>query len=322
MATIRKRGKHWQAQIRKRGYPSISKTFNSHSAANTWAKTVESELERGIYLDRTLSEHTLVRDILQRYESEVIPALRGAYSEKYRLRLLDDYFGNYSLAALNTSHLATYRENRLLSVSAHSVKRELGLLNRVLKRAHFEWNIPLPFGVPKVKNPKTPSGRERRLNHNEEERLLSALDNNPIMCSVILFALETAMRRGEISNIRWSHVNLKDKTLTIPITKTDVSRTIPLSVKARNILTSLPIRIDGYIFGLRPDSISQAFHRACIKAEIEDLRFHDLRHEATSRLFEKGLNTMEVSCITGHKTLEMLKRYTHLKAQNLVKKIQ
>ena len=94
---------------------------------------------------------------------------------------------------------------------------------------------------------------------------------------------------------------------------------MPLSSRALTVLTHLPRRVDGKVWGMRADSITQAFERACSRASIENLRFHDLRHEAASRLFEKGLNPMQVAAITGHKTLQMLKRYTHLKAEDLAK---
>ena len=136
--------------------------------------------------------------------------------------------------------------------------------------------------------------------------------------SIAQFALETAMRRGELVGMRWSHLNLVKRTLRIPDTKIGEAREIPLSSRAIEILNGVPRRIDGRVFGLAANSISQAFERAAERAGIADLRFHDLRHEATSRLFERGLNPMQVAAITGHKTLQMLKRYTHLRAEDLV----
>ncbi|BBF65303.1 site-specific integrase [Acidithiobacillus sp. 'AMD consortium'] len=104
-----------------------------------------------------------------------------------------------------------------------------------------------------------------------------------------------------------------------PDSKTGDPRRVPLSSRALAVLDALPRRMDGEVWGVRADSITQAFARACHRAGIEDLRFHDLRHEATSRFFEKGLNPMQVAAITGHKTLQMLKRYTHLRAEDLAK---
>ena len=141
------------------------------------------------------------------------------------------------------------------------------------------------------------------------------------MRSLVSFAIETGMRQGEIAPMRWDHINWQCQTLKIPETKTDTPRTIPLSKKALEALRELPRCLDGVVWGLQPHSISQAFRRACRRVGIENLHFHDLRHEATSRFFEKGLNTMEVSSITGHQDLRMLKRYTHIRAESLVNRL-
>ena len=185
-----------------------------------------------------------------------------------------------------------------------------------------------------VRKPKLPQGRDRRLIDDEQIRLLNAAQAyGGEIGAIITWAIETAMRRGEIAAMRWEHLDRKDRVLLIPETKNGTPRQVPLSTVALEILSQrdplrgdgLPKRmghtahnVDGRIWGMRPDSISQAFERVCQAAGIEGLTFHDLRHEATSRLFEKGLNPMEVAAITGHKTLQMLKRYTHLKAKDLV----
>jgi len=130
------------------------------------------------------------------------------------------------------------------------------------------------------------------------------------------------MRRGELVGLKWADVDLGNRTAVLHDTKNGERRVVPLSSKAAMIIGQqqpigvLPQR-ESLVFPVRPDSVSQAFRRACSRAGLRDLRFHDLRHEATSRFFELGLSTMEVSAITGHKTLQMLKRYTHLKATEL-----
>ncbi len=144
------------------------------------------------------------------------------------------------------------------------------------------------------------------------------------------------MRRGELASMRWEHLDRKSRVLLLPETKAGEPRRVPLSSKALAVLNNQIHRIDGYVWGIRPDSITQAFERAMKSARVnyeaecnatgtepdarmcQRLRFHDLHHEATSRLFEKGLNPMEVAAITGHKTLQMLKRHTHLRAEDLV----
>ena len=204
MATITQRTCGWQVQIRRKGHPPLSKHFETRHEARQWARLIESEMDRGVFVDRSEAEQTTLGDVLQRY------------------------------------------------------------------------------------------GR--------------------LCCS-----LETAMRRGELVRMRWEQVNVAKRVLRIPDTKNGESRDIPLSSRALEILDELPRRIDGKVFGLTANSISQAFERASERAGISNLRFHDLRHEATSRFFERGLNPMQVASITGHKTLQMLKRYTHLRAEDLAK---
>ncbi len=130
------------------------------------------------------------------------------------------------------------------------------------------------------------------------------------------------MRQSELVHIRWQHIDLKRRTIFLPHTKNGDSRTVPLSTEAVAVLTGLPRGINGDLFsGVTTEAIKKAFIRAIRRTAIEDFHFHDLRHEATTRLFERGLNIMEVSSITGHKDLRMLRRYTHLKAEDLAKKL-
>jgi integrase len=154
----------------------------------------------------------------------------------------------------------------------------------------------------------------------ELDLLIDALQLTWGIQSIVLLALETGMRRSEILSLKWINIFIEDRYLLLPDTKNGDSRAVPLSSKAVNILNSLEKSSDSLFF-IKPDTVTRAFKRACIRVGLEDLRFHDIRHEATSRFFELGLNTMEVSAITGHKTLTMLKRYTHLKARDLALKL-
>ncbi len=323
MATFQKRGKAWQCQIRRKGFPPQSRTFTTKLDAQTWARQIESEIDRGVFILRTSAEKTLLREVLERYKNENFPRLaRGGKSQMANLRHLDEHLGHLSLAALDSSHVAQYRDKRSQDgVSSQTIKHELGLLNRVLKACQIDWNIPLPRGLATalVRKPSLPLGRDRRLQPGEESKLLkSASEYGGQIGLIIQFSLETAMRRGEIEKMRWDHLDFKKHVLAVPETKTKTPRKLPLSKAAIAILTALPRRIDGKVWDMALDSITGAFVRVCARAGIQDLRFHDLRHEATSRFFEKNLNMMQVAAITGHKTLSMLKRYTHLRAEDLV----
>lgn len=320
MANFRKRNNGWQAQIRKKGLPSITKTFIQKRDAVTWASTIESEINRGVYVDRSIAEQTILYYLLDRYSTDIIPSLKGVKSELSRIKHLRSHFGQFSLAQIKPNDLAEYRDKRLAVVGPQSVKHELGLLNRILKLAHNEWGYTLPSGVPAVSMPKLPQGRNRRLQGDEESILLNELRQTPVIQNIVRIAIETAMRRSEILNIKRGHINIEQRLLIIPVTKTNTPRTIPLSCRAIESIAQL-MDLLGTYSNFKADSISQAFSRACKRANIVNLHFHDLRHEATSRLFEKGLNIMEVALITGHKSLSMLHRYTHLKPESLVYKL-
>jgi integrase len=216
--------------------------------------------------------------------------------------------------------VSDYRNTRLKVVSAGTVLRELGVLSRVLSACRQEWGIEVRNSVTEIQKPKAPRGRDRRLRQGEIDLILAVLQ--PTMQAVVRFAIETAMRRGEIAAMKFEDVDRAHRTLLIPATKTGVPRTIPLSCGAFQIIEGMGDKdARGPVFGMTATTISQAFRRACRRAGLEDLHLHDLRHEATSRLFEKGLAVMEVALVTGHADVRMLARYTHLRAGDLVCKL-
>lgn len=329
MATFEKRGQYQiRAKVRKLGHKTITATFNNKRDAEAWARGVEADMDRGSFIPSTTAQRTTVRAALERYQKEVFPRLaQGGQCEVSRARRLIDAFGELSLAALDSSHVAAYRDRQLQAGAApQSVKHDLGLLGRVLKHCVIDWGIPLTRGIvtSQVRKPTLPSGRDRRLVDDEEQLLLDAArkSKSKEIGSIIIIALETTARRGEIAAMSWEHINLARRTWHIPHTKSGTPRTVPLSSRAVKVLQAIPRRIDGGVWVLRrADGITQAFDRICQQAGIIGLNFHDLRHEATSRLFEKGLNIMEVASITGHKDLKMLKRYTHLRAEDLAEKL-
>ena len=319
MATIRKRGNRFHVQIRKRGFPSITKTFSDRKTAETFIKGTKKKMERGVFLDSSLADATTVHELLERYRSEILPAKKGAVQELGRITILNRELGQHKLGRLQPFIISGYLKKRLSVVKPVTAKRELAILSHALNVAEKDFGIFLPHGNPvsRIRLPSTPRGRERRPSIRE----LEALCSDSTVGKAVTYATESGMRRGEIARMEWKHVNWKAQTLYIPDTKTDIPRTIPLSKKAIETLRSLPRRIDGQVWGMQPDSITQAFNRACRRYNIQDLRFHDLRHEATSRFFEKGLNVMEVASITGHQDLRMLRRYTHIRPETLVARL-
>ncbi|HKJ07837.1 MAG TPA: site-specific integrase [Gammaproteobacteria bacterium] len=342
------RGKKvWQVRVRRKGFPEQIRTFDTKADGQAWAGEVESRMRRGELVDYRPSTRTTVGKLLERYLEEVTPSKRGSDNEKSHARMiLADPVSALSVHACTAAQLSEYRDRRLTAVSASTVNRELNLLSHVFTVAAADWGIHLPYGNPVrlIRRPKVgqDGSRDRRLPKAEEKRLLAAADGyegEPIG-AIVRLALATGMRRGEIAAMDWKHIDLKAKVATVPETKIGEARRVPLSSVAVGVLKKRPKPHTGAVWGsVHQDSISRAF-TLCVKRArkqyeadcadagkdpdagfLADLRFHDLRHEATSRLFEKGLNPMEVASITGHKTLQMLKRYTHLRAEDLVARL-
>jgi len=320
MATLISINGKTKAVIRKRGYPTLCKTFIKKTDALSWSRKTESEMERGLYIDQSKANTVILDRLLDRYyqyyQTRQLKALKFILAHS---RIIKRHIGHLTLANISSHHLADYRDKRLLTVSPATVKIELGIILRTIKLATSEWGYKLA-DTPKVEYPKINNARTRRLADGEIERVLNAITNKQIK-AIVELAVETAMRRSEMLNIKENDINWSLKTLRIPNTKTHTARTIPLSNKAVRLLRSLTKNIDGTYFSIKADSASQAFKRACDKTGVNNLRFHDLRHEATTRFFECGLNVMEVATITGHKDLKMLNRYTHLRAENIALKI-
>ena len=335
MATFRKRpgpgGRTvWQAQIIRRGHERQYKTFDTKAEAEAWARQIEGEMDRGVFVSRAEAETTSLADALDRYAREVVPRKRSGTRELSTV-------GVWRSSPLGTRPLASVRGKDIAGVirgmegeglSPNTIRIRLALLYHLFNTARTAWgmeSLSNPVDIVKGQRPKIPGGRTRRLVDDDQTRLLAAAqayDAGPHagvgIANIIILAIETAMRRGEIAAMRWDHLDRKAKVLLIPETKNGAPRQVPLSTSALAVLDALPRRPDGRVWGMRPDSISQAFGRVCKAAGITGLTFHDLRHEATSRLFERGLNPMQVAAITGHKTYQMLKRYTHLRAEDLV----
>lgn len=245
-----------------------------------------------------------------------------------RLLNLKKTIGHYRILQIQSKHIAQYRDSRISSgKSGSTILNELSLISQVFDMAIKEWSIPLPNNPCKlIKKPKPAQGRERRLSIDEEHRLLSAckITRAPLLHSLVVIAIETGMRLGELLSLTWDNVDTAKRVAHLTTTKNGERRTVPLSSKAIMTLNLIPRNIvNTKVFWAwsAKDGVANVWRRTCLKAGIEDLHFHDLRHEATSRFFERGLNMMEVASITGHKTLQMLKRYTHLKAEDLAAKL-
>ncbi len=330
MAALRKRkgpnGRNaWQVQIVRQGFPAQYRTFNTKEQAESWARITEAAMDEGLWRDRSEGDRTTLREALVRYEREITPGKASQDSERSRIRTVSGSFlGDLALSRITGRQVADYiRWRGEGGASANTVRLDLTLLSHLYSVARSAWGMEYlvnPVPLAKLARPKVPRGRERRFLEGEETRLLEAA--SPAFGVVIRWALATAMRRGEIAGLRWEHVDRPRRSVLLPLTKNGEARSVPLSPEALSILEGLPRRIDGAVFGLSPNAIELAWRRAVTKAGIMGLRFHDLRHEAISRLFEEtDLDVMEIRAITGHKTLQMLARYTHLRTHRLADRL-
>ncbi|WP_036082737.1 site-specific integrase [Leptospirillum ferriphilum] len=336
MAMFRKRSGSWQALVKRKVLGQIGRTFDTKADAEAWARQVETEVDRKTYVDRSESENTTLGEAIERYQNEITPLKKGARQEISKIRnIKSSFLSKMSLASIRGKDIAEYRDFRLKSVSNGTVRHELVIISHLFNIATKEWGLAgLENPVSKVRIPRIPQGRDRRLLPGELERIDQASESL-FLSKIVRFALETAMRQSEIAGMDWNMVNIKKKTLTLGETKNGERRIVPLSKDAIDILSGLPRNINGMVWNLTSHAISVAFRRAVTRARqtyihemfsakkkpdakyLLDLNFHDLRHEATSRFFEMGLATEKVMTITGHKTYQMLKRYTHLKPENL-----
>lgn len=327
MASIRKRGERWQVRIQLSGHPEASKTFPNKKDALLWAKKTESDMERGVWLDIKRVDIS-IQDALARYSEEVTPSKKGASRELNRIKHLMGYkIATKNLCSVRGSDIAEFRDYLMgKGYAPATVKKFLEVLSSLFNTAISEWGYEsLSNPVRQVKKPIVRNGRTRRLAASEENLLLDAAAKHKggWLKPVILLTIETAMRRGEVAALRIEDINLEKRIATLHETKNGDSRLVPLSSRAiQAIKVLMNERVNGRLVGVNADAITGAFHTAVKRAGLTNLRVHDLRHEGVSRLFERGLNPLEVAAISGHKTLSMLQRYTHLKATDLVRKLE
>ena len=305
MATIQKRGDlQWRVRIRRRGYPVQTKTFTTKNRAETWVRQVESEMDRGAFVSRAEAENTTLGEALTRYLTEVV-ARKHTKGEDAIVRWLGALpLAHQPMANIRGKDIAaTIQLKETEGVGPRTIFAYIVTLSRLFTIARKEWGME-SLGNPAdfVRKPRQPNARDRRLQGSEEARLQTAAEAyGGAIGPLITWAIETAMRRGEIAAMRWEHLDRKASILLIPETKTGTPRRVPLSTAALAALNGLSGRPHDKVWGMRPDSMSQAFRRVCKAAGITGLTFHALRHEATSRLFEQGLNPMEVAASRGIK---------------------
>lgn len=335
----------WSARVQLNGR-DFKRRFKTKGEAQRWMRQLEIDLANTEAFVGQQGWGLRLKDLMQQYRLQITPTKKGALQESaLLLRLEKQPLADKPLLEIQPIHIVQWREWRLKAVSPATVIREMNMLSSVFNVGRTEFCI---IGldanpVQGVKRPKAPLHRDRRFleQKDEMERVINATES-PMLKLIIPFAVETGMRRGEIANLTWDAVSLEQQTARLEDAnvKNGVGRSVPLSRRAVEILRSVPQHEGDTVFDMKANSIGLAFRRAVKRARklyeeecyeknikpdpalLKNLRLHDLRHEAASRFFEvKELSVMEVASITGHKDLRQLRRYTHLSASKLAKKL-
>tara|TARA_B100001057_G_scaffold315940_1_gene316080 strand:+ start:117 stop:1067 length:951 start_codon:yes stop_codon:yes gene_type:complete len=314
VASIRKRNKLWQAQVRSRKIGSASKSFHKKTDAVAWAKVQEVMMQTGEWKPKD-KRYSTIGDLIQKYLQKVTPHKKGAEPETRRLKRLlkEKLLMSIKLDEAKPHHFAEFRDTRLQDGN-RAAQYDLVLLRAAWNTARIDWGWELgdnPLTL--IRFPKSNPPRERRLRQGQYEQLANACSRNKswYLWPTIEIAVETCMRRGEILGLKWEHIDFERSKVLLPDTKNGKSRWVPLSQKVLAILETLP-RNNKRVFPITDSALRQAWDRLRRRIGIVDLTFHDLRHEAVSRHFESGLSIPEVMRISGHRTAGQLFRYIQL----------
>jgi integrase len=335
MASIRKREGSWVADVRRTGHKSVSKSFPTKSLASEWARKIESEMDASQYQDSRSLNSITFGDLIDKYTAE-IGAVRSFGKNKAAVLIaVKAALGNVPLSGLTAERLNEYVDGRRAGgAGGVTVSIDLTYIGGVLRTASAIWKMPVNqtavsdararlahLGV-SIKSKE----RTRRPTHHEIEQLCNHFNNKGSrqripMADLICFAIASAMRLGEIIGLRWADLNEADRTIIIrnrkhPTEKSGNDQEVPLLGEAFDIVKR-QLRHGERIFPIQDGTVSSIFPRARKILGIEDLTFHDLRHEGVSRLFEQGYSIEQVALVSGHRDWKMLARYTQIRAKDL-----
>ncbi len=321
MATIRKKGKKFLAEVRIKTFYA-AKTFANKMDAQQWA--LDQEKQRGKHAGAPVVK--TLGQAFDRYAKDISPTHKGARWEEIRFeKIKRDQVADIVISEITTQDLQDWIDRQ--TISGASVRREFNLISATLTAARKKWKWITHEPQRDVTLPKANPSRDRLLHGDELERLLMALDytgadivtiRHQIACAALI-ALETAMRQGEIWGLEWERVFLKQQYVMLPDTKNGTKRNVPLSKRAVELFRAMPTS-KGRVFTIPQASAGVIFKRACDLAEIKDFHFHDLRHCAITNLAKK-LSVLELARMVGHKDLRSLQIYYNATATELAAKL-
>ena len=320
MASFRKRNGKWQARIQRKHSPSISQSFYELDTAKKWVRKIEREIDLGLISLKP--SKTSFSNLLIRYQKEILPLKKNTQADFFRVNvILKHPLSKLCIEDIKSYDVASFRDNLIVKgKAANTVRLYLAIISHLFTVAKTEWGFELIDNPAlKIRRPKLPPSSDRRLS-DEEIKLICEHTESLYLANAIKLALHTGMRLSEIIFLNWKMINIDNRFIRLSVTKNNESRIIPLSKKALLVINTIS-KDNQRLFPINPHAISVAFRKACKRVGIKSASFHTLRHEAISRLFEKGLNPIEVSAISGHKSMQMLKRYAHIKTSHLLEKM-
>lgn len=333
MATIERRvskdGKiSFRGKVRLKGHPTQSATFERKTDCAKWIQSTESAIREGRYFKISESKKKTLRDLIDRYVKEILPQKKSIQSQKSQFDWWKKQIGDYSLADITPALLIECRGKLLAEKSERDIQRTPATANRycaalshAFTMAVKEWGWLQDNPILKITKLKEPRGRTRYLEEAERERLLNVCkeSKSPYLYILVMLAISTGARRMEILGLKWQDVDLERGLIILHDTKNGEKRSLPLMSVAKELMkehyknrtdqTNLVFPSNNF---KKPIDIRAPFETALKKAEIEDFRWHDLRHSTASYLAMNGASLAEIAAVLGHKTLSMVKRYAHL----------
>jgi len=338
MASIRKRKSgsgeiSYHVQIRLRGYPPQTSSFERLTDARKWAAATESAIREGRHFKTAEAKKHTLGELLNRHVKQIDANSRYGRNNIRHLRYWKGQIGEYLLVDVTPALIVEARDKlRDEGRSDSTANRYMTSLSRALTIAVNEWEWLESNPCRKIKKLREPRGRVRFLSDVERSRLLDVCRSrrNPDLHHAVVLSLSTGARQGEILGMTWGQVDLRRQVITLTETKNNETRLLPLSGLALEIMQerSKIRRIDSMLVfpstkdPAKPKDMKRQFEEALMKADIEDFRWHDLRHTAASYLAMNGASLAEIAEVLGHKTLSMVKRYAHLSEAHTAKVVE
>jgi integrase len=334
MASIQKRNGSYRVRIKRAGQSTLSQSFSTRNEALQWVKETQAKLDLGLYEAKPVKSLKTFSEAAVCYRDTHSIHKKIVRSETYRLNILIKRWGDLSIEEVNKAAILELRDDLLkMGRSGETINHYFNTISKLFQMLNDEWDLDITNPIKGIKRMPPSQGRTKRIEKQVEGVLLNCCEKlgYRLLASIIKFAIQTGMRRGELMGLHWGDIDLTNRKAYLHQTKNGEPRQVPLTRQAIAALETSPAMGTKEVFPMSLSLLRIQFEKIRLMAQenwlgtdenpFTGLRFHDLRHEALSRLSDAGLNVIELSYISGHKTMAMLKRYTHPSHQAILKKI-